>query len=73
MMARAVYDGTSSIKEFLTIVEETDTLAEWTNKQLLATVRLKLRFRAKQYLDSELQLRVSWKADKGQAKHANNF
>ena len=31
-----IYDGTSSIEEFLNIVEETGTLAEWTNKQLLA-------------------------------------
>ena len=43
------YDGTSSIEEFLNIVEETGTLAEWTHKQLLAIVRLKLRFKAKQY------------------------
>ena len=59
MMARAVYDGTSSIKEFLTIVEETDNLAEWTNKQLLAIVRLKLRFKARQYLDSELSFKAT--------------
>ena len=56
------YDGTSSIEEFLNIVEETGTLAEWTHKQLLAIVRLKLRFKAKQYLDSEPSLKAttSW-------------
>jgi hypothetical protein len=64
------YDGTSSIEEFLNIVEETGTLAEWTDKQLLAIVRLKLRYKAKQYLDSEPSLKATttWKTLKDSLK-----
>lgn len=56
------YDGTTSVDDFLTIVEGTGTLANWTDTQLVAITFLKLRSKAKQFIDSEPKLRdtKSW-------------
>lgn len=47
------YDGTTGINEFLSVIEETSVLANWTSQQMVAIARLKLRHRAKQFIDSE--------------------
>jgi len=51
------YDGTTSIDEFLTVVEGTGALANWNDGQLIAITFLKLRNKAKQFIDSEPTLR----------------
>jgi len=53
------YDGTTGIEEFLSVVEETGVLARWTDQQLVSIARLKLRNRAKQFIDSEPALRTT--------------
>ena len=59
-----IYNGEGSIIEYLTIVEETALLANWTEVQKVAITRLKLRGQAKQFIESEttLQTTPSWDA-----------
>jgi len=52
-----VYDGTTPIDEFLTVVEGTGALANWNDGQLIAITLLKLRNKAKQFIDSEPALK----------------
>ncbi len=56
------YDGTTSAEEFLNVLEETSILADWTDTQKISVARLKLRYRAKQYIESEptLKTTTSW-------------
>ena len=51
------YDGTTPIDEFLTVVEGTGALAKWKHGQLITIILLKLRNKAKQFIDSEPTLR----------------
>ena len=56
------YDGTTSIGEFLNIIEDTSTIVNWTEQQKISVTRLKLRFKAKQYIEAEptLKITTSW-------------
>ena len=54
-----VYDGHGSIDEFLGIIEETATVAQWTEGQKVAITRLKLRDRAKQLIASDPTLQTT--------------
>lgn len=58
------YDGLSNVDEFIGIIEETATLANWTEAQKVAITRLKLREDAKQFVKSEEDLKTtpSWDA-----------
>jgi len=66
----STYDGTTPVDEFLTVLEGTGALAKWTDDQLIAIALLKLRGRAKQFLDSEPTLRTttSWRTLKEQLR-----
>lgn len=65
-----VYDGTSRIDDFLSLIEQTAILANWTEQQMTAIAKIKLRQKAKQFLDSEteLQLTHDWKTFKDKLK-----
>ena len=56
------YDGTTPVEDFITVVEGTSTLANWSENQMVAIALLKLRSQAKQFIDSEPTLRdtKSW-------------
>lgn len=56
------YDGQSSIEEFLSVIDETALLANWSDEQKVAIARLKLRNKAKQFIESEptLQTTTAW-------------
>lgn len=58
----STYDGTSSIEEFLGSIDETALIADWTEQQKVAIARLKLKQKAKQFIDSEPDLKrtTSW-------------
>jgi len=57
------FEGHSSIEEFLSIIEETAVLANWSEEQRLSVARLKLRGQAKQLLEAEPTLKNTkqWK------------
>lgn len=64
------YDGQSSIEEFLSVIDETALLAKWTDEQKVAIARLKLRNKAKQFIESEPSLKTTncWKTLKDSLK-----
>ena len=64
------YDGVSNIDEFLMFIEETSTLASWTEKQIVSIARLKLRYQAKQFIDAEADLKntTNWTTLKDRLK-----
>lgn len=53
------YDGQGSIGDFMSIIEETAILANWSDRQKTCIVRLKLRGKAKQFIDSEPELQTT--------------
>ena len=53
------YDGLSSIEEFLAVIDETAVLTNWTDQQKISIARLKLRNKAKQFIDSEPSLKTT--------------
>ena len=57
------FEGQSSIEEFLSIIEETAVLVNWSEEQRLSVARVKLRGQAKQLLEAEPTLKDTkkWK------------
>ena len=55
----SIYDGTSSVEEFLVSIDETALIADWSEQQKVAIARLKLKQKAKQFIDSEPNLKTT--------------
>lgn len=50
------YDGHENVKEFLSVIDNTGRLYNWTDSQKVDVCRIKLRGNARIYLESEVQL-----------------